>query len=108
MEKRAILDPIKALHIASEALDFPISGGVTADSSKKVDSVTIQGTSGAREDPEAKLVYFIRSDGDLALAWRVETRVTEQWLVSYVDAEETSDPEILGVVDYISHATYEV
>lgn len=67
---------------------------------------TITGTTGAQEDPRAELVYFVKQDGSLALTWRVETRMEDEWLFSYVDAEDES--AVLGVVDFISFATYEV
>lgn len=52
------------------------------------------------------MVYFVKQDGSLALTWRVETRMEDEWLFSYVDAEDES--AVLGVVDFISFATYEV
>lgn len=69
-------------------------------------SHTITGTTGAQQDPEAELVYFIKRDGSLALTWRVETKLEDEWLFSYVDAENES--AVLGVIDFISFATYEV
>ena len=74
--------------------------------SQGVESQLITGTTGANEDPKLKLVYFIKRDGDLALAWSVETRLEEQYLLSYVDAE--ADSGVLGMIDFVSFATYEV
>lgn len=68
--------------------------------------LTITGTTGAQQDPEAELVYFVKQDGSLALTWRVETELEDEWLFSYVDAEDES--VVLGVVDFISFASYEV
>lgn len=69
-------------------------------------SHTITGTTGAQQDPEAELVYFIKQDSGLALTWRVETKLEDEWLFTYVDAED--EAAVLGVIDFISFATYEV
>lgn len=102
------MDPVKALRVACTALGLPISGGAVTEAGKK--SLTIKGTEGTEQDPEARLAYIVKSDGNLALTWRVETKVNGEWLVSYVEADVEDRPEIFGVVDYISHATvsYEV
>jgi extracellular elastinolytic metalloproteinase len=64
-------------------------------------------TSGAVSDPEARLVYFQKADGSLVLSWRVETDISENWLLTYVDANNGKD--IHGVVDYVSEfATMQV
>jgi extracellular elastinolytic metalloproteinase len=70
------------------------------------ETYTLKGTSGAVKDPEAKLVYLRKSDGTLALVWRVETDVMSNWLLTYVDA--TTNTKIHGVVDYSADATYQV
>jgi extracellular elastinolytic metalloproteinase len=49
-------------------------------------------------------MYFAKEDGTLALVWRVETDVRDNWLLSYVDAQNNA--EVHGVVDYVAHATY--
>lgn len=67
-----------------------------------------EGTSGTTEDPEARLVYVVKPDGELGLAWHVKTRSEDDYLVTYVDATVESDPEIFGVVDYINRIGYEV
>jgi extracellular elastinolytic metalloproteinase len=51
-------------------------------------------------------VYLQTSDGTLTLTWRVETDLLDNWLLSYVDAAGAS--EVLGVVDYVSDASYTV
>tara|TARA_R110002060_G_scaffold43030_1_gene54532 strand:- start:191 stop:346 length:156 start_codon:yes stop_codon:yes gene_type:complete len=51
-------------------------------------------------------VYFQNADSTLTLTWRVETDINDNWLLSYVDAVTGS--EILGVVDYVSDASYTV
>ena len=65
----------------------------------------VKGVGGVEKDPQAKPVYFMKENGDLALVWRVETDTKDNWLQSYVD-KETKD--IYGVVDWVSDATYEV
>lgn len=66
---------------------------------------TITGTSGALSDPEARLVY-VQSGNALALSWRVETDIGDNWLLSYVDAQ--SPEKVIGVVDYVADASYTV
>jgi extracellular elastinolytic metalloproteinase len=52
-------------------------------------------------------VYLVKGDGELALTWRVETDIVDNWLLTYVDAKANS--EIHGVVDYVADlATYKV
>jgi extracellular elastinolytic metalloproteinase len=70
------------------------------------ETYVFHGTSGAVKDPEAKLVYFVKPDGGLALTWRVETDIYSNWLLSYVDA--ATGETIHGVVDWSADATYEV
>lgn len=77
-----------------------VSDDASVESTDRIETYTITGTSGALSDPEARLVYFIKDDGTLALTWRVETDVGNNWLLSYVNAETTS--EVYGVVDYVA------
>lgn len=71
------------------------------------ENYTFKGTDGAVSDPKAKLVYLIKPDETLALAWRVETDVMDNWLLTYIDA--TTNEKIFGVVDYVADlATYKV
>lgn len=106
LTKRAFSDPTTALSGASKVLELPVTGEATAEPLERIETYSLKGTSGAQEDPEARLVYFIKSDGSLALTWRVETDVQNDWLLTYVDA--SSNEEIHGVVNYVSDATYEV
>ncbi|KAI2958826.1 hypothetical protein CBS147323_8602 [Aspergillus niger] len=59
---------------------------------------------GAVSDPKAKLVYLVKPEGTLALTWRIETDMYEHWLLTYIDAENTT---VHGVVDYVADATYQ-
>jgi extracellular elastinolytic metalloproteinase len=73
---------------------------------KETETFTLKGTKGAQKDPEARLVYFVKADGSLALTWRVETDILDNWLLSYVDAK--TNEEIHGVVDWVADATLKV
>lgn len=87
-------------------LDLPVTGKATAEATKDTETFILKGTSGAQKDPEARLVYLVKSDGELALTWRVETDVLDNWLLSYVDAKTNED--IHGVVDWVQDATLRV
>lgn len=65
-----------------------------------------EGCTGTVSEPKAKLVYFQNPDSTLTLVWRVETDVTDNWVLSYVHA--ITGTEVLGVVDYVSDASYTV
>lgn len=108
-DKQALLDPARALDIVVETLSLPIGkdGATVVQATEEL--LTITGTTGAQQDPKVALVYFVKPDGNLALVWSVETQLEDEWLVSYVDAEAAADTAaVLGVIDYISFATYEV
>lgn len=51
-------------------------------------------------------MYYVKPTGELALTWRVETDVMDNWLLSYVDA--TTNEKIHGVVDWVQDAKLEV
>jgi extracellular elastinolytic metalloproteinase len=51
-------------------------------------------------------VYLVTPENNLELAWRVETDILSNWLLTYVDA--TTNEDILGVVDYSADAVYQV
>ncbi|GJC79919.1 extracellular metalloproteinase mep [Colletotrichum liriopes] len=108
LKKRDFKDPVAALKGAKDVLQLPVeAGSASAEPKEGTEVYSIKGTSGAVSDPEAKLVYFVKADGSLTLSWRVETDITENWLLTYVDAETATD--IHGVVDYVSDlANYRV
>lgn len=87
-------------------LDLPVTGRATAEATNNVATYTLKGTSGAQKDPEARLMYLVKADGTLALTWRVETDVLDNWLLSYVDAK--TNKEIHGVVDWVQDAKLRV
>ncbi|KAI1914027.1 Extracellular metalloproteinase 9 [Ophidiomyces ophidiicola] len=105
--KRDRADPVQALKEACKTLQIPVkTEKATAQAVKGSESVVFKGTSGALSEPKAKLVYLVKSDGNLALTWRVETDIGDNWLLSYVDAKDGK--KVHNVVDYVSEATYSV
>ncbi|KAJ2996782.1 hypothetical protein NUW58_g863 [Xylaria curta] len=106
LRKRDFSEATKALETATSVLDIPVTGKATAEATEETETFTLKGTSGAQKDPEARLVYLVKPDGELALTWRVETDVLDNWLLSYVDAK--SNDAIHGVVDWVQDATLKV
>ncbi|KAE8356074.1 extracellular metallo proteinase mep [Aspergillus coremiiformis] len=107
LTKRKFTDPVAALRWATTRLQLPIKvDGVSAESTEHPETYIFRGTSGAVSEPKATLVYLVKRDRTLALAWRVETDVEDHWLLSYVDANTAE--EIHGVVNYVSEATFQV
>lgn len=104
--KRGQVDAVAALKGASNVLGLQIgSDAAKAKAEEALEHYTIEGTTGAQQDPKARLVYF-QSEKGLSLSWRVETDLKDNWLLSYVDA--TGASEVYGVVNYVSDATYKV
>lgn len=86
-------------------LDLPITDVATAVAEKQDgESYTIRHAEGCVTDPTVKLVHVGRDDS-LVLAWRIETDIGSNWLISYVDA--VSGRKITGVVEYKNNASYE-
>ncbi|KKA27194.1 hypothetical protein TD95_002117 [Thielaviopsis punctulata] len=100
LSRRDASEPEAALKGAISTLNLPIEVGNASAEKTSEELYVIKGTSGAEKDPEAKLVYIQRSDGTLALTWRVETDIMDNWLLTYVDA--STNTEIHGVVDYVT------
>lgn len=99
------MDALKGV-ISTLGLSVEVQEAI-AEAKEDMEQYLFKGTSGTGHDPEAKLVYFVKSDGDLALSWRIETDVTSNWLLTYIDA--ASNKDVHGVVDYVSDfATYQV
>ncbi|KAF2497908.1 extracellular elastinolytic metallo proteinase [Lophium mytilinum] len=107
LQRREFSDPVPALKAVSDALELGISAdGASAEATGAHEEYKITGTTGADSDPITTLVYFQKPDGTLALSWRVQTDVITNYLVTYTD---TSSPKsILGAMDYVADATYEV
>tara|TARA_R110002033_G_scaffold138662_1_gene177634 strand:+ start:154 stop:528 length:375 start_codon:yes stop_codon:yes gene_type:complete len=106
LTKRDQVDPVVALRGASNTLQLDVAAeGAEAVPEEEVEQYTITGSSGALSDPKANLVY-IQTGNTLTLSWRVETDIGDNWLLSYVDA--VTPQRVLGVVDYVSEASYTV
>jgi extracellular elastinolytic metalloproteinase len=105
--KRGLSDPVSALISTSSTLGLGITGNEisTERATGEDEAYVFKGTSGALGDPQAKLAFFAKPDGALALTWRVETNVETNWLLTYVD---TASDEIHGIVDYVSAADFQV
>lgn len=101
------ISPLTAFESAVKLLDLPISGVANAVA-EKVDgageSYTIKQVEGSVADPTAKLVY-VTKDTSLVRAWRIETDIGSNWLVSYIDA--ASGNKVTGVTEHTNTATYE-
>ena len=107
MSKRGAVEPVKALRAAVNLLQLPVlADSATAVPTGEKDTFTIKQTSGTVSEPEARLVYVQDADGNLKLAWRIETDILSNWLLTYVDAENGN--QIHAVVDYSADASYQV
>lgn len=111
LAKRALTDPVDALKEAIKILGLPIKAGPEAavkSSLVDTEAYTITGTTGAVSEPKVHLTYFQNGSDELTLTWRVETDVSKNWLLSYVDA--TTGQKVHGVVDYVNDlsATFQV
>jgi len=106
LRKRDAVEPVTALKTAVNTLQLPVKADNAKAESKGDDVFALKETSGAVSEPEARLVYVQTAEGNLALAWRVETDVNTNWLLTYVDAEDGE--KIHHVVDYAADASYEV
>ncbi|CZS99711.1 hypothetical protein WAI453_002365 [Rhynchosporium graminicola] len=105
--KRDTINPVAALTSVTSTLSLPIEAdAAVAVPEEATEHYVIQGSTGTLSEPKAKLIYFQNEDSTLTLAWRVETDIKENWLLSYVDA--VSGNNVLGVVDYVSDASYTV
>lgn len=105
---RAFSDPVAALKGAIDVLGLPVQAGSASAQAKdgSKEHYSFKSTSGAVSDPEARLVYFRKADNSLALTWRVETDVSDNWLLTYVDTQDNK--HVHGVVDYVSDITMKV
>lgn len=101
-----MIEPVDALKGAINVLGLPVDAdAATAEPTDAEDSYVFKGTSGAEREPKAQLVY-LRSDDELKLAYRIETDILSNWLLTYVDAN--TNEEIHGVVDWAADASYQV
>jgi len=108
LTKREQVDPLSALEGISNVLALPITatGATAKPEASGSEHYIIEGTTGAYQDPKARLVYFQTPENTLSLTWRVETDLLNDWILSYVDADSAS--KVLGVVNYVADASYRV
>ncbi|KAJ4366859.1 hypothetical protein N0V83_007387 [Neocucurbitaria cava] len=107
LSKRDTTEPANALKSAVNVLQLPISAeSATAVAKEEPETFAIKQTSGTVSEPEAHLVYVQDAEGHLKLAWRVETDVLSNWLLTYVDAENGN--QVHAVVDYSADVSYQV
>ncbi|KAJ5587231.1 uncharacterized protein N7459_002996 [Penicillium hispanicum] len=104
--QRNFSNPEAALRSSLDILKLLVTvDNISTETTGDKESYVFRGIYGVESNPTAKLVYFVKSDGNLALCWMVETDVGDHWLLTYVDA---NDNKIHGVVDYVAEASYEV
>lgn len=107
MQKRDQVDPVTALSKVADILALDIAADTAvAVPEEPLEHYVIEGTTGAHQDPKARLVYFQTPEGTLTLTWRVETDMLGNWLLSYIDAVNAN--QVFGVVDYVTDASYTV
>lgn len=108
MKKRSRVDPVEALRGAASTLALPVQvdRAVAKAENAAGERYIFKDVTGTLSEPKARLVYFQNPDNTLTLTWRVETDISENWLLSYVDAVKPK--EVLGVVDFVSSSSYNV
>ncbi|EHK99761.1 putative Extracellular metalloproteinase MEP [Glarea lozoyensis 74030] len=85
--KRDQVSPVAALTGVSNTLQLAVdASSAVAVPEAEIEHFTITGSTGALSDPKAHLVY-VQSGSSLALAWRVETDIDSNWLLTFVDAK---------------------
>ncbi|OWP02551.1 extracellular elastinolytic metalloproteinase precursor [Marssonina coronariae] len=107
------IEPLQALRAVIKKHDFGIGlerASAVSNEPSGVRSFTIEGTSGTKSAPKASLVYLKRKNKkgvvELELSWKLEIHTNLNWLLIYIDA--SYGVELIGITDYISHATYNV
>lgn len=106
-QSSAVIEPQPLLETVVDVLALPINPAEAEIVDETARSFMVEGLSGVESPPEGQLVYYRAADGSLVSAWRVETDVGENWLTTYVDAE--NENEILAVTDYVADVeTYQV
>jgi extracellular elastinolytic metalloproteinase len=107
LTKRDQIDPVAALKGASSGLALSITAtAAVAKPEESLEHYVIEGSQGALSAPKARLQYILTPENTLALVWRVETDVGSDWLLTYVDASDSS--KIHAAVNYVAEASYTV
>jgi extracellular elastinolytic metalloproteinase len=78
--KRDKFGPVEALQGVSSIFGLSITAtDAVAKPEESSEHYIIEGTSGAYQDPKARLVYFQTPENTLSLTWRVETDLNDDW-----------------------------
>jgi extracellular elastinolytic metalloproteinase len=105
--RSAVIPPMEAVQGVVDTLGLPLtfSGATAIESKSNNGSYKVVGAEGALSHPRAELVYY-RTGTGVRLAWKVETDIGDNWMVSYASAGEVGN--IFGAVDYVADEKYEV
>lgn len=91
-------------------MELPIqvsNSAVTELVSDEQESYLIKNVEGAETEPTAKQVYLVKSDGELVLAWKIQTIVKDTSFSSYVEIDAGAS-EVVAVLDHVDYWSYEV
>ncbi|KAH7309722.1 extracellular elastinolytic metalloproteinase precursor [Stachybotrys elegans] len=111
LAKRAFIGPVDALRSIIDTMEMDVEvndATVKPQMGDVPEKYTIRGTTGARRDPEARLLYVHGDQGRVHLAWQLLLEIDFAWYTVFVDAE--TGEHVIAVVDsaYRADATYEV
>lgn len=107
LNTREYSNPVDALNGVINTFGLSVDAANARVDKQDGEKYTFTETKGTVSQPSAQLVYLSKGDGNVALTWKIETDVESNWLVSYVDAKDTS--KVHNVVDYVDDfATMEV
>lgn len=95
-----VIEPQPALETVVDVLGLPIDAAEAQIVEESEQSFTVQGLSNVESPPDGQLVYYRTADGTLVSAWRIETDLGDNWLTTYLDAE--NDNNVLAVTDYVA------
>lgn len=96
-----------ALNRVSKFFGLPIiATDAVVKPEASVGHYVLEGTTGAFQAPKARLLYLQSEENELILAWRIETDLYDDWILSYINAGDAS--KILNVVNYVADASYRV
>jgi extracellular elastinolytic metalloproteinase len=102
------ISAVEALGIVRDSLDLPIEISQDAETEAIADekeTYAVTNVGNTNEDPKARLVYLVKPNGEVALTWKVETRVQDTAFSSYVDVDAS---DVVTVLNHVDSFTYEV
>ncbi|VUC31150.1 unnamed protein product [Clonostachys rosea] len=109
-KKSHSLPPVEALEAIKRTLDLPLEI-ISSTKAELTDecrqSYDLHNVRGLTRYPTAKLVYFAKPNGKLALTWKVGTDGQDASYSSYVDAEN-EPATVIAVLDHVNRWIYEV